>query len=72
MKTCAGCKYAEWVRTKSGRLHPSGAGRCAFPVKPQVLPAAFYYIHPPKPLGGQITRREEWADHCPCYAPEGA
>lgn len=27
---CEQCKYAEWKRTKNGRLHPSGQGRCAW------------------------------------------
>lgn len=26
MKNCINCKYAEWSRTESGRLHPSGDG----------------------------------------------
>lgn len=26
MKNCTDCKHAEWKRTASGKLHPSGAG----------------------------------------------
>lgn len=27
---CDGCRFAEWEKTASGRLHPSGHGRCAY------------------------------------------
>ena len=71
MKTCKGCKWAEWNRTASGRLHPNGGGRCTFQVKIPVLPQAFYWIGgEPRPMGGQINRKEEHKDHCAYYAPE--
>ena len=72
MKTCLGCKWASWKRTESGRLHPSGDGRCTVPFKMPVLSAAFYWLseHPPRPLGGFIGRRKELKDHCPHYARE--
>jgi transcriptional regulator NrdR family protein len=28
MKNCTECVHANWLRTKSGRLHPSGEGKC--------------------------------------------
>lgn len=43
---CNGCKFAEWERTASGRLHPQKQGRCTYlkqhPIKIS-LPAAFYF-----------------------------
>jgi hypothetical protein len=29
---CAGCKWADWKRTASGRLHPDGEGQCTHPI----------------------------------------
>lgn len=73
MKTCNGCKWAEWQKTASGKLHPSGEGRCTFVIKMPVLPMAFYYAgetnkrEVPRPYGGEINRRRELRDHCPCF-----
>jgi len=70
MKTCIGCKYAEWDKTKAGRLHPSGDGRCKYKIVMPVIPAAFSWLglgNPPHPLGGHISRRKELRDHCPCF-----
>ena len=65
MKNCTGCKYAEWQRTKSGNLHPSGDGECTYEVKRPVAPISMslsFHI-----CGGFINRRRELKDHCPCY-----
>lgn len=64
MKNCTGCKYAEWKRTKSGKLHPSGDGECTFPWTMPPLPAAKYWVDRPFPYGGYIHRRRELKDHC--------
>ncbi len=70
MKKCLGCRYAEWQKMSNGRLHPSGDGRCSFPVVMPVMPVAFYFVAgPPKPSGGYIRRNEEFNDHCPCFNP---
>ena len=70
MKTCKGCKYAVWERTRAGRLHPSGEGKCDWKYKPPPLPRAFYYLggEVPAPLGGYINRHEEFTDHCPYWS----
>jgi len=71
MKTCTGCKYADWRKTSNGRLHPSGIGRCAFLWTAPRLPAAFYFINGiPKPSGGMIDRKRELAEHCPYWNPD--
>ena len=44
MKNCMGCKYAEWDKTKSGRLHPNGEGKCLFEFKIPTLPACKYFV----------------------------
>lgn len=68
MKNCANCKHAEWKRAKSGRLHPSGDGRCKYPWKMPPLPASMHWGgisgSPPLPWGGFISRKKEHADHC--------
>lgn len=70
MKKCVGCRFAEWNRTKAGRLHPSGDGRCNFNTALPVLPASMFWIPKPCIGGGYINRREEFRDHCPCYNRE--
>ncbi len=72
MKRCNGCKHAKWDRTKSGRLHPSGVGRCVYPFKMPQLPAAMYWltIREVKPCGGYINRREDLKEHCPYFERE--
>jgi hypothetical protein len=75
MKTCNGCKHAEWFKTAAGRLHPSGDGTCKYPYKVPPLPAALYWIGGvPVPSGWRINRREEHNDHCPywCSADRNA
>lgn len=67
MKSCVGCKYAEWKTTTTGRLHPSGDGKCTYQYKVPPLPGCMYFIHDPKPIGGDINRREELMSHCPYF-----
>jgi hypothetical protein len=70
MKTCLGCKFAEWDWTKTGRLHPSGDGECIIRVKTPQLPNAFYTFGTNNNLtllGGHINRRHEYKTHCPYY-----
>ena len=62
---CDGCDFAEWLRTKKGRLHPNKEGRCTrlkeHPLDLR-LPAAFRWVtlrSQPAPGGGHIKRGEE-------------
>ncbi len=67
MKTCLGCKYAEWKKNKDGRLHPSGDGKCTYSYIVPEPPKAFYFFsnYIPRPCGGHINRRgKEFNDHC--------
>lgn len=63
MMKCDDCIYAEWERTKTGRLHPSKDGKCKRFEKHPLdlrLPAAFYWPGgPPRPAGGYIKRGED-------------
>jgi len=70
MKYCLDCKYADWKRTTSGRLHPSGDGRCTYKWKSPQLPASMYWIgqSEPKPSGGHISRNEQLKEHCVYFA----
>ena len=72
MKNCTKCGYANWERTKTGRLHPSGEGICSYVVKMPVLPASRYWIgrSEPSPMGGLINRRSELKNDCPHYWEE--
>jgi len=38
---CNGCKFAEWKKTKNGRLHPDEGGRCSWE-KQVTLPSSAY------------------------------
>ena len=68
MKQCKDCKYAEWAKTKAGKLHPTGAGRCTYDVTLPAIPQAFYFVTKPLIGGGYIFRNEELKDHCVYYA----
>ena len=35
---CVGCWFAEWNRTKSGKLHPTKTGRCHWRPKIEPMP----------------------------------
>lgn len=72
MKNCTHCAYAEWRRTSSGKLSPTGDGECRYPWKMPALPRAFYWVgkRAPDPCGGQINRRRELPDHCAYFKRE--
>ena len=64
MKSCKDCKYADWQKTVSGKLHPSGSGKCGFVVSIPALPASMYWFDCPRPNGGSISRKETLKEHC--------
>jgi hypothetical protein len=66
MKKCTNCKYAEWEKTSAGKLHPSGNGKCKYPLRIPALPQSMYWIgkSSPVPCGGYISRKKELNDHC--------
>jgi hypothetical protein len=76
MKNCTECVHAEWKRTASGKLHPSGDGRCTKQIVIPPLPGAFGWGYAwssksgriPEPIGGEINRRQELKEHCPYWA----
>lgn len=75
--TCDNCTYAEWTRTKAGRLHPDKSGRCKWLVERGLdlrLPVAFYWpgwsLGEPRPAGGFITRGKPHQK--PCIFKNGA
>jgi len=66
MKNCTSCQYAEWAKTASGKLHPSGNGQCKYKYKVPALPQSMYWLGrcDPIPNGGRINRHKELKDHC--------
>lgn len=72
MKNCTDCIHAEWKRTGSGRLHPSGYGRCTKEVKLPLLAACMFWsgVHceVPRLSRGLINRREELKEDCVYWA----
>lgn len=40
---CGQCKFAVWERTRTGRLAPSGVGRCSWEKTFRVPPQTFRY-----------------------------
>jgi hypothetical protein len=73
-QTCKTCARAEWGRTKNGRLHPDGQGRCNWMMPDVKIPHAFYYFgwpgRLPKPSGGRIDRHNPHKD-CPTWEGVG-
>jgi hypothetical protein len=67
MKDCTDCIYADWQRTATGRLHPSGDGKCRKIICIPKLPPCYDWLSTPYPAGGHINRRKELKDHCPFY-----
>lgn len=67
MKTCIGCKYADWKRSKNGALHPSGEGQCTYEVKIPQLPNAKSWSSKPYVSYGFISRKNSFDTDCLCY-----
>lgn len=70
---CMTCKFAVWSKTKNGRLHPDGDGRCTWKVPVFAVPIAFWFSFNrtgelPQPSGGFISRRGVLKD-CPAWEP---
>jgi hypothetical protein len=64
---CLSCRFALWCRTGTGRLHPSGDGRCTWKGwRDWKIPGSMYYISSHTPSGGNINRREP-ITACPCW-----
>ena len=63
MYTCMTCCFSNWQKTKNGRLHPSGDGRCMWKLPEIALPIAYSYPgnmdrkSVPSPSGGYINRK---------------
>ena len=67
MKSCDGCKYADWKRTDAGRLHPSGDGECTYEFKLPPLPQSMHWVgrvEYPTHYVGKISRKRDLPDHC--------
>jgi hypothetical protein len=67
VKDCTNCIYADWRRTASGRLHPSGDGKCGKVITIPQIPPCYYWFDKPRLAGGYINRRKELSEHCPFY-----
>lgn len=75
--TCDNCTFAEWKRTKTGRLHPDKSGRCKWMAERGLdlrLPVAFYWLgydggRHPLPTGGRIERGKR--HKAPCIFKNG-
>lgn len=69
---CEQCAYAKWDLTKTGRLSPTGDGRCMYVAAFQ-LPKAFYFIGGyPIPGGGHINRMNGNSyEGCPTFKQGG-
>jgi hypothetical protein len=65
--TCKGCKFANWAKTESGRLHRNGEGRCTYEVKIPRIPASKRWTSGSSVYGGSINRNRELPRDCPCF-----
>lgn len=71
---CTYCRYAEWKKTKVGRLHPGGDGRCTWQIVHPRLPLARQWEYPyssEKPPGIRIgfLDRHKPFEKCPTFQP---
>lgn len=71
---CLTCKFANWRKTATGRLHPGGDGRCGWKMPAIAIPKAFYYSSTrdgsvPAPSGGGYIERKDATRTagCPTY-----
>lgn len=65
--SCMNCGLANWHRTKTGALHPSGDGRCTWKFVPAAIPKSRYYVGGySEPSGGNIDRKSPCTD-CPTW-----
>ena len=68
MKTCKGCKYAEWRVDENGNLHPNGEGYCNYNYKFPPLPGGLNYLSLPVIMrGSAISRYEKFTRDCVYY-----
>lgn len=66
-RSCLNCAFASWSRTKTGRLHPAGDGRCTWKMPEITLPKSMYWLfNEPNPCGGYIERSSPHTD-CPAW-----
>lgn len=77
MSGCLTCKYADWQKTASGRLHPSGDGRCTWKMPEIKIPASMYFGHyamsrTPSIAGGYISRHRGVIHECPTYEEDAS
>lgn len=62
---CKNCRYAVWKKTASGRLHPSGDGKCMFTWEPLPLPKSYFGMSIPRPvLQGRSVDRHDPFKNC--------
>lgn len=75
---CLKCDHANWLRTNSGRLHPSGQGKCTWQRTIQT-PAAglsrgvFGFADRGDPLtleGSNLWRNDDIHTKCPTFQPK--
>lgn len=76
MRGCLDCAFANWNKTVSGRLHPSGDGRCTWTMPEIQVPKSMYYLASadnrrlvPRPIGGQINRHHP-EENCGAFKVE--
>lgn len=71
---CETCVFAEWDKTKGGKLHPSGWGRCRWTSGDLVLPKSVEYQFQKiaLPLRGSWiqrgTKHESQTRPCPTWS----
>ena len=68
---CMTCQFANWRKTASGKMHPTGEGKCTYALSEMIIPASYYWIgfreKGPMPSGGRIDRRAPFSRRCPTY-----
>lgn len=65
---CVGCRFADWVRTSNGRLHPSGLGKCTWSKTFRIAPTSANNLKTSVDFkGGCIDRKDDGFKECPVF-----
>jgi hypothetical protein len=67
---CKDCKHAQWDKTATGRLRPTGGGRCTVTIEVPPLPQSMFWNSWSgviKPSGGRIDRHNDLRADCHYY-----
>ena len=70
---CERCKFAEWARTRNGRLNPNKQGKCTWTKTFHIAGSAArpgtwgHFGEPLTVTGGRVERGSAWPSKCDVF-----